>query len=239
MNDLVTTKLKDFKGNYGQNPSYLGMLESLEDIYYEFRLCPKPNYLTCVDWHNYNYEKAAEILSYNIRSIPDKLLWELEFYGDGEYWGTTLEVKYFLPRVLEYIANQFLLKEFYSDSCFFKCKLSQISNWTSKERDVILNFVYDMFEFLVNNFEEILEFVKLCQYLPLDGEKFIKIWSDAPHKMKNAQFPKVLDYSTSIINGKKELYIGNIDIIKWITKDEHILEYDFFYEDKYFYMICR
>lgn len=250
--NLLINRFRAFKDQHGKSSSYIRLLESIEALYHTFRKYHKPTNLTCLDSIRGDCDQISRlVLSYNVRSIPEELIVELEFYGDDESWGTTIEVKYLLPRILEHIAIDFLYvctdglhyKAYHLryglDHGFCKYKLSQMKNWPKQEQAVVLEFVYNLFEFLANNCNDLNDFIiDLCQSLPLDGERFIKIWDKAPNERKNDQF-------RNFINGNlhhkthalKDIYIGNVNVTTWVIQDKHILEFNFFFEDRYFYLI--
>lgn len=251
--NLSTNKFWEFEAQYSKNPHYIKILRSIEDLYHTFRKYPKPTHLTCLDNIRGDCDQISKlVLNHNLRSIPEELIGELEFYGTDESWGTTAEVKYLLPRILEHIAIGFLyactnnssdksciLDYGTTDNGFCKCKLKQIKIWPKKEQDVILEFIYNIFEFLTNNCNALNDFIlELCQILPIDGERFIRIWNKTSNERKNNQFRNFLDDNLDPKTHRlKDIYIGNFNITAWVIQDKHVLEFEFFFEDKYFYLV--
>lgn len=243
--DLTLRKLADFADYYGKDPAYLKMLQALEEVYDNFRNYPRPaDGLTCQDNLSYDPAEVALILSYNLKELPCKLVERLEFFGDG--WGTLDEVKYYLPRKLECTAIYFLHQcmkneddqDYYIyDNGFFTCKLSAMQSWSANEQKAVYDFIYSLFEFLVNNADNLNEFiVDYCCHLALDGESLVKIWESGPYDRKNQQFQNFVRrfLLNTARKHQQDIYIGEVNITQYVMSDAHVLEFDFFTEDIWF-----
>lgn len=243
--------MKGFAAKFSGSVQFNNLLDSIESAYNIFKKYPKPNELTCFDGLREDSKQISElVLYYDVRSIPDKQLRELEFFAEDESWGTTAEVKYLLPRMLEYIATDFVNAadnktepnfKYLLDHGFCQYKLCNINAWPENEMTAVLEIVYNLFDFLVHNCDNLNDFiVNFCPNFPLDGERFVKIWNNAPHERKSKQFPNFLNSIVSIHPCVlQDFSLGDVNITAWITQDKHILEFDFFNEDQYFQMIFK
>lgn len=238
---LITTKLSDFKVIFGSDPSYLKMLGSIEELYQYFSSIEKPEFLTCLDpLYEDNEQIESIILSYDIRIIPNNLLKELEFYGNG--WGNLDEVKYFLPRLLECIAIEILNNykdninnNYYTGNGLLKYKLDKLENWPQEQRNIIFTFFYDMFRFLANHFDQLTNIIDDFYIdIPLQGEEVIKIWDQVDYQKKKKQFYDFLTVTFNSQNTRFEKrFLGKVDLTNWIISDKHAAEFDFVDDEKY------
>ena len=251
---LNISNLSDFTAFYRNDNSYIELMSSMDELYVSFGKYPKPSHLTCLDGMRSDGQQISQlVLDYDVRSIPEELLKELEFYGYGDDWGTSAEIKYLLPRMLEHIAVSFLHVCIQSspDNCafsdmvghgFFKYKLAEIKIWPVKEQDAVFNFTYNLFALMVDKCSDLSGFIEyICDSnLPLDGERFIKIWDNASKEMKKNQFR---NFISAHIQKKphviEDVYIGNANITSWIIQDQHLAEFDFFFDDPYYQLVLN
>ena len=132
-----------------RSKEFVDLQASLKEVYQIFGGYKKPSVnLTCLDWGPTEEEK--EIFErFELHELPYDFISKLEFHDETRgTWGTCEEVKYFIPRVLEYMALHWMNKEgnqywFFNKSIDYK--LRRRDNWIQEEQHAIKVFARNLF----------------------------------------------------------------------------------------------
>jgi len=126
--------------------------EAIEDLYQTYKTykVEDPKKVGCFDMGPTQDE--VEGLSNELRNIPDRTLANMEFYGSGwKSWGSKSDVGYFLPRLMQYIANDVSRLEIRGVFSLFPFKLEGFfsdsnKEWNLNEKASLRNFMAVLFK---------------------------------------------------------------------------------------------
>lgn len=177
--------------------------------------------VSCFDFGPTEEELAG--LSKGLRNIPINVLDKMEFYAEGwNSWGSENEVKYFLPRLLECIAENV---EFLSyPSCFslFKYKLPNCfsainKDWSDVEKNSIKDFFDALLEFHFFKSVEIGYLIECALTLNMLPDLIVSKWNsnEKLHKKQVINLFKHFncpDYARPC--NPEGVYLGNSERIK-------------------------
>jgi|GEM_PF-844856 hypothetical protein len=133
---------------YIDDKKFSNLQASLKSIYEVFSSYQKPPVdLTCLDYGP-NKEEIEIFQKFELPGLPYNFISKLEFYDETwNSWGGCQEVKYFIPRLLEYMCVCWVdghdRQGFFNKSINYK--LSNLDNWTQKEQDAIKSFSKNLF----------------------------------------------------------------------------------------------
>lgn len=145
-------------------------------------------------------QEELDGVSLNLKDVPDKVLGSMEFYDFGwESWGTEVEVKYFLPRFLEYLAAKPSRLEGGGASSLLKFKMLNLHEselWLPAEKAILFSFL-DIFFDQIFKENKILEVAVECMLaIGMSPDSIIERLSKDP-KIHNAQVVLLNDHIRS------------------------------------------
>ncbi len=120
--------------------------QSIEKLYFAFNSYEISNLekTSCFDYGPTSKELSG--VSKPLREIPDDILIGMEFFAYGwDSWGSKNEVGYFLPRLMEYLADDICRLDNPGLFSLFKYKLRDLfsdthNDWTDRQKESLLIF---------------------------------------------------------------------------------------------------
>jgi hypothetical protein len=156
--------------------------QAIERLYLTFNTYEigNPETISCFDFGPSIEELSG--LSKDLRNIPDSTLAGMEFFEYGwDSWGTKNEVGYFLPRLMEYLANDAEKLENPGLFSLFKYKLRDLfsdtnHDWTHDEKESLSEF---MTAFLLERLSvdnDVGMLIECALALNLDSQHILSNW---------------------------------------------------------------
>lgn len=199
-----------------------GIKSSLDSVYDSFKQHTLKNCksIGCFDFGPTDAE--LEDISKNLKDIPDEIVGRMEFFDKSwNSWGSKEEIKYFLPRVFEYIANDIHRLADPGTFSFFKYKLAKCllpdnQDWNEGEKQAIRNFFSSLLAFYFSSPEDIADLIEAALAIGISPESLLVFWEqNATDKVKKIKYLED-EYKTSIkgdnsVIAKQRLYYENTD----------------------------
>lgn len=126
--------------------------------------------------------EEAELLSRELRCIPDSIIANMEFYGSGwDSWGSKADVGYFLPRLMQFIAEDVSRLEISGIFSLFTFKLEGYfleSNvdWNAEEKAALENFLIVLINERLSIDHDVSLLLECALILQLDLRFMISTW---------------------------------------------------------------
>lgn len=206
---------------------------AIENLYQVFKIykLEDPAKVSCFDYGPTTEEIAG--ISKDLRDIPSKVVDAMEFYGSE--WGTDNEVKYFLPRLLECIAEDinrlddpgyFSLFKYKLQGCFStkNLELSEkdgvvvgIPAYTQEEKNCLQNFFDALLECHLSKSLEIGFLIECVLTLDMSPDRILanRKSNEKLHKNQIINLFKHFECSEYGISGQpKGVYLTTSEKIK-------------------------
>lgn len=165
--------------------------QAIEKLYLVFKTyrIGDPEKISCFDFGP-SSEQLLDV-SKDLRDIPDSTLSGMEFYAYGwGSWGTKNEVGYFLPRLMEYLANDVERLEHPGFFSLFKYKLHDLfsdsnTDWTKEETECLCEFMTALLQERLSVDNNVSMLIECALALNLDPQHIISNWKSDEHLHKN------------------------------------------------------
>ncbi len=238
---------------------FIELQSSLQDIYKIFSGYKKPSVnLTCLDYGP-TKEEIEVFQKFELQELPYDFISKLEFYDETwGTWGTCEEVKYFIPRVFEYMALHWMNKEgnqywFFNKSINYK--LRRRDNWTQEEQHAIKVFTRSLFLCFINygNFEFIDEVFDFIFSINDNIDSYLNILENTSDIIKETIFLAIFNnwLNTDVFGNRTKYQIYSMKIplsfmdrkkifLETILKKyDLILNLEFLYKEPWDYLILN
>jgi hypothetical protein len=169
---------------------------AIENLYLTFNIFEISNLedVGCFDFGPTPEELAG--ISKPLRDIPNDTLKGMEFFAYGwDSWGSKNEVGYFLPRLMEYLAEDIERLENPGLFSLFKYKLRDFfpennEDWTEKQKESLLNYFRILLVKHLSNDIEIGFLIECVLSLDFPSQIILSCWN--PDKETRRQQIKFL-----------------------------------------------
>lgn len=153
--------------------------QAIENLYLAFRTYEigDPKEVSCFEYGPTPEEISG--VSRDLRNIPDSTLNGVIFYNYGwDYWGSKNEVGYFLPRLMEYFADDVARFEL---GGLFKFKLGYVfsdtnDDWTDEEKESLRQFITVLLQEHLSIDNDVGYLIECGLMLSLTPEYILSIW---------------------------------------------------------------
>jgi len=127
-------------------------------------------------------EEELKDISKPLRKIPDKAIESMEFFSeDFESWGTKLEVKFLIPRLLEYLTNHIEELEDPGFFSFFNYKLKDSLLDTSvvlniEEKSIVRDYFLTLLTMHMNQRDDVCMLLECSLAIGITPAKIMEKW---------------------------------------------------------------
>lgn len=226
-------------------------VENLYKVFKRPRILQTP--IGCIDYVLFGYdidEEQEYFSSTPLKEISAERIEVLEFYNETwDSWGNEDEVKYFLPRIAECIAQDISLLDNPAPMSLFIYKMADLfketnSKWSKEETLYLKNYLFKLFELYVASSIDLLPILDVLYPIVDNMEPFLAIWEKAPKDLKSKQIKIWLEHnvdrdSCSICPSYGFTSVDQLQpVFDWVTSDKNIVEMDIFHEDPWWKLSC-
>lgn len=190
--------------------------QAIEKLYLVFKTYEigNPEKISCFDFGPSPEELLG--VSKDLRDIPDSTLAGMEFFAYGwDSWGTKNEVGYFLPRLMEYLANDVERLENAGLFSLFKYKLhdlfSDTNDWTHEETECLREFMTALLQERLSVDTNVGMLIECALTLNLDPQHILSNWKSNEHPHRK-QLVALLEHFNCPVYGEstpKGLYLDD------------------------------
>lgn len=144
-------------------------------------------------------EELDALRHHSLRDVPAGVICSMEFFAHGwESWGSENEVKHFLPRILQLVAEDPSLLSSPGTASLFKYKLcgsvrpasiapGPDACWSISECHGLRTWANEVIRHHLNNTADVLGLLEAVLEMGLKSEAILQSWSEVPQELRDKQ----------------------------------------------------